>query len=44
VLPVIDKGPYGYQHVNAADQRRDPNSMLNWTERIDVKERDQTRA
>src|SRR6201981_64213 len=33
-LPVIDKGPYGYEHVNAAKQRRDPNSMLNWTERI----------
>ena len=32
--PVIDKGPYGYQHVNVAKQRRDPNSMLNWTERI----------
>jgi maltose alpha-D-glucosyltransferase/alpha-amylase len=25
---------YGYQRVNVADQRRDPNSMLNWTERI----------
>jgi maltose alpha-D-glucosyltransferase / alpha-amylase len=34
LLPVIDKGPYGYQHVNAADQRRDANSMLNWSERI----------
>jgi maltose alpha-D-glucosyltransferase/alpha-amylase len=33
-LPVIDKGPYGYEHVNAAKQRRDANSMLNWTERI----------
>src|SRR5436190_10140684 len=33
-LPVIDKGAYGYEHVNAAKQRRDPNSMLNWTERI----------
>jgi maltose alpha-D-glucosyltransferase / alpha-amylase len=33
-MPVIDKGPYGYEHVNAAKQRRDPNSMLNWTERI----------
>jgi maltose alpha-D-glucosyltransferase/alpha-amylase len=33
-LPVIDEGPYGYEHVNAAKQRRDPNSMLNWTERI----------
>jgi maltose alpha-D-glucosyltransferase/alpha-amylase len=32
--PVIDKGPYGYNHVNVAKQRRDPNSMLNWTERI----------
>ena len=31
---MIDKGPYGYEHVNAAKQRRDPNSMLNWTERI----------
>src|SRR6201990_3766451 len=27
--PVIEKGPYGYQHVNAAIQRRDPKSMLN---------------
>jgi len=32
--PVIDKGPYGYEHVNVAKQRRDPNSMLNWTERM----------
>jgi maltose alpha-D-glucosyltransferase/alpha-amylase len=34
VVPVIDHGPYGFQHVNAADQRRDANSLLNWTERI----------
>jgi maltose alpha-D-glucosyltransferase/alpha-amylase len=34
ILPVIAKGPYGYEHVNAAEQRRDANSMLNWTERI----------
>jgi maltose alpha-D-glucosyltransferase / alpha-amylase len=34
VVPVIDSGVFGYQHVNAAQQRRDPNSMLNWTERI----------
>src|SRR5690349_7898680 len=34
ILPVIDKGPYGYEHVNAAKQRRDPESFLNWTERI----------
>jgi len=34
VQPVINFGPFGYEHVNAAQQRRDPNSMLNWTERI----------
>jgi maltose alpha-D-glucosyltransferase/alpha-amylase len=34
VLPVISAGPYGFPHVNVADQRRDPNSFLNWTERI----------
>jgi maltose alpha-D-glucosyltransferase/alpha-amylase len=33
-VPVIDHGPFGYEHVNAAKQRRDPDSMLNWTERI----------
>jgi maltose alpha-D-glucosyltransferase / alpha-amylase len=34
IAPVIASGPFGYPHVNAAQQRRDPNSMLNWTERI----------
>jgi maltose alpha-D-glucosyltransferase / alpha-amylase len=34
VLPVIDKGAYAFQHVNVAAQRRDPNSFLNWMERI----------
>jgi maltose alpha-D-glucosyltransferase / alpha-amylase len=34
ILPVISDGAYGYQHVNAAEQRRDSNSLLNWTERI----------
>jgi maltose alpha-D-glucosyltransferase/alpha-amylase len=34
VIPIISEGPYGFQHVNAAQQRRDPDSMLNWTERI----------
>ena len=33
-VPVISAGAFGYQHVNAAQQRRDPNSLLNWTERI----------
>jgi len=32
--PVISDGQYGFQHVNVAAQRRDPNSMLNWMERI----------
>jgi len=34
VIRVICEGPYSFQHVNAAQQRRDPDSMLNWTERI----------
>jgi maltose alpha-D-glucosyltransferase/alpha-amylase len=34
ILPVISNGPFGYTHVNAAQQRRDPNSQLNWMERI----------
>ncbi|MFO1073931.1 MAG: alpha-glucosidase C-terminal domain-containing protein [Geminicoccaceae bacterium] len=32
--PVIGDGPYGYPQVNVAQQRRDPDSLLNWTERI----------
>jgi maltose alpha-D-glucosyltransferase/alpha-amylase len=34
IVSVIKTGPFGYEHINAARQRRDPNSMLNWTERI----------
>ncbi|MFO1075926.1 MAG: alpha-amylase family protein [Geminicoccaceae bacterium] len=34
VQPVIGDGPYGYPQVNVAQQRRDPDSLLNWTERI----------
>lgn len=34
VLPVISGGPYGFEHLNVAGQRRDPNSLLNWMERI----------
>src|SRR5436190_230743 len=33
-IPVISGGPYGYEHINAAIQRRHPDSLLNWTERI----------
>jgi maltose alpha-D-glucosyltransferase/alpha-amylase len=32
-LPVISDGPFRFGRVNAADQRRDPQSLLNWTER-----------
>ena len=34
VRPVIHDAVYGYQKVNVADQRRDPQSLLNWTERM----------
>jgi maltose alpha-D-glucosyltransferase / alpha-amylase len=34
VVPVISDGAYGYEHINVAMQRRDPNSLLNWMERI----------
>jgi maltose alpha-D-glucosyltransferase/alpha-amylase len=34
IPPVISGGIYGYEHVNVAEQRRDPNSLLNWMERI----------
>jgi maltose alpha-D-glucosyltransferase/alpha-amylase len=34
VRPVIDDDVYGYEQVNVANQRRDANSLLNWTERI----------
>jgi maltose alpha-D-glucosyltransferase / alpha-amylase len=30
VRPVIDDDEYGYRKVNVADQRRDPDSLLNW--------------
>jgi maltose alpha-D-glucosyltransferase/alpha-amylase len=34
VRPVISDGAFGYKTVNVADQRRDPQSLLNWTERM----------
>ncbi|MBS0643867.1 MAG: alpha-amylase family protein [Proteobacteria bacterium] len=33
-LPVISRGSFGYQTINVAQQRRDPESLLNWMERI----------
>jgi maltose alpha-D-glucosyltransferase / alpha-amylase len=34
VRPVIGDEVYGYPRVNVAEQRRDPHSFLNWTERM----------
>jgi maltose alpha-D-glucosyltransferase/alpha-amylase len=34
LLPVISGGPYGFEQINAAIQRRHPEALLNWTERI----------
>jgi maltose alpha-D-glucosyltransferase/alpha-amylase len=34
VIPVISGGPYGFEHVNVAAQKRDPNSLMDWTERM----------
>jgi maltose alpha-D-glucosyltransferase / alpha-amylase len=34
ILPVINDGAYSFEHVNVAQQRRDPNSLMNWMERM----------
>ena len=34
VRPVINDAEFGFKKVNVADQRRDPHSLLNWTERV----------
>src|SRR6185436_8272490 len=34
VLPVISKGPYSYERINVETQRREIDSLLNWTERL----------
>ncbi len=34
IRKVVTDPIYGYQQVNVADQRRDPNSLLNWMERV----------
>ncbi|WP_206436022.1 alpha-amylase family protein [Altericroceibacterium xinjiangense] len=33
-IPLIEHGPYGFHEVNVSQQRRDPESLLNWFERI----------
>jgi maltose alpha-D-glucosyltransferase/alpha-amylase len=32
-VPIVKDKQYGFEHVNVASQRRDPESLLNWTER-----------
>jgi trehalose synthase len=32
--PLQDGGPFGFQEVNVARQRREPGSLLNWMERL----------
>jgi maltose alpha-D-glucosyltransferase/alpha-amylase len=32
--PLVEHGPFGFPEVNVARQRRDPNSLLNWMERL----------
>ena len=34
VLPAVSEGPYGYHRVNVAEQRPEPDSLLNCTERL----------
>src|SRR5262249_38324099 len=34
ILPVIDHDVWSYKRINVEAQRRDPNSLLNWTERM----------
>jgi maltose alpha-D-glucosyltransferase/alpha-amylase len=34
IMKMMSGGPYGFEHVNVAAQRRDPNSLLNWMERM----------
>jgi maltose alpha-D-glucosyltransferase/alpha-amylase len=33
VVPIVDEEHRGFKKVNVTDQRRDPESLLNWTER-----------
>jgi maltose alpha-D-glucosyltransferase/alpha-amylase len=34
IMPLITDGAYGFRQINVAAQRRDPDSFLNWMERI----------
>jgi trehalose synthase len=32
--PLVEEGPFSFREVNVARQRRDPDSLLNWMERL----------
>jgi glycosidase len=32
--PIVEDGPFGYPELNVTQQRRDPDSLLNWMERL----------
>ena len=32
--PIVEDGPFGYPELNVTRQRRDPESLLNWMERL----------
>ena len=34
VRPIVENGAFGYRQLNVRDQRGDPESFLNWTERM----------
>jgi maltose alpha-D-glucosyltransferase/alpha-amylase len=34
ILPVVSRGPFGYDKVNVTDQRHDPGSLLSWFDRM----------
>jgi maltose alpha-D-glucosyltransferase / alpha-amylase len=33
VAPLVEGGPFSYEHVNVTDERLDPNSLVTWFER-----------
>lgn len=34
VRPIVEDGRFGFREVNVSRQRRDPDSLLNWMERL----------
>ena len=38
--PVVEDGPFGYRELNVTRQRRDPDSLLNWMERLTRRRRE----